>query len=509
MKASAKSEDGDAQMSLSDTETRSLAPFASQTGAAEMAASQTLSSLMVPSQHPHTHVPSQPRDHPSFSHSHSHSHASGSGVNFSWTGTSTVSANSGAGGLTEDEKKRQGRNGRVKLACAPCKASKTKCDLRRPCDRCIRTHRADECVDAAQKKRGRKSTAFYIRKRKEYQDGEFSPGGYDPDKRKKKRTSSSPKPPEHRIPPSISSSETSSSEGGDTQRAVDQVDAEPGGRNIEGVEMEEKEGDREKDKDSEKFDSPEPMALPSRGRPPRIKMKTKRFANPKGGKSKIREEPRERKEQPKRVMELISELAGACEVKEEAGKRSVILGEVLEYIRVLKKRVEDAEVGLGVSKSRFEELKQQHLAFSQLWETKLNEEKKKSQNLQELLSLREVELKSAKVPPSVNGDMTKLRDQVERLKAQISQKDSDLSTQAKAIAEYKDKLERQEAVLLEQKGQLSAIQTLGIPNLIQQLLNPDSLALSTALLQHSSAILGQFMAASGAQSLPRNSRTPA
>lgn len=45
---------------------------------------------------------------------------------------------------------------RVSHACATCKKSKTKCDNQRPCGRCVRTGKADCCVDSVHKKRGRK-----------------------------------------------------------------------------------------------------------------------------------------------------------------------------------------------------------------------------------------------------------------------------------------------------------------------------------------------------------------
>lgn len=45
---------------------------------------------------------------------------------------------------------------RVKFACSNCKVAKTKCDLKRPCCRCIRTGRALSCVNSVHKKRGRK-----------------------------------------------------------------------------------------------------------------------------------------------------------------------------------------------------------------------------------------------------------------------------------------------------------------------------------------------------------------
>jgi len=44
---------------------------------------------------------------------------------------------------------------RVKTACTSCKRSKTKCDRKRPCKRCVRRGRADSCVDSIHKKRGR------------------------------------------------------------------------------------------------------------------------------------------------------------------------------------------------------------------------------------------------------------------------------------------------------------------------------------------------------------------
>jgi hypothetical protein len=45
---------------------------------------------------------------------------------------------------------------RVHVACAPCKAAKARCDLARPCGRCVRFARVNQCIDCIQKKRGRK-----------------------------------------------------------------------------------------------------------------------------------------------------------------------------------------------------------------------------------------------------------------------------------------------------------------------------------------------------------------
>ena len=45
---------------------------------------------------------------------------------------------------------------RVKTACVNCKLAKTRCDNKRPCRRCVRTGRADTCIDSVHKTRGRK-----------------------------------------------------------------------------------------------------------------------------------------------------------------------------------------------------------------------------------------------------------------------------------------------------------------------------------------------------------------
>lgn len=43
----------------------------------------------------------------------------------------------------------------VLKACVSCKASHVACDVGRPCQRCVRLNKADTCVDAERKKRGR------------------------------------------------------------------------------------------------------------------------------------------------------------------------------------------------------------------------------------------------------------------------------------------------------------------------------------------------------------------
>ncbi|RUS21292.1 hypothetical protein BC938DRAFT_475445 [Jimgerdemannia flammicorona] len=43
----------------------------------------------------------------------------------------------------------------VLKACVSCKASHVACDIGRPCQRCVRLNKADTCVDAERKKRGR------------------------------------------------------------------------------------------------------------------------------------------------------------------------------------------------------------------------------------------------------------------------------------------------------------------------------------------------------------------
>lgn len=43
----------------------------------------------------------------------------------------------------------------VRKACVCCKASHVACDVHRPCHRCVRLNKADECRDAERKKRGR------------------------------------------------------------------------------------------------------------------------------------------------------------------------------------------------------------------------------------------------------------------------------------------------------------------------------------------------------------------
>ncbi|ORX54568.1 hypothetical protein DM01DRAFT_1374021 [Hesseltinella vesiculosa] len=43
----------------------------------------------------------------------------------------------------------------VRKACVACKQSHVACDVQRPCSRCVRLNKADSCVDAERKKRGR------------------------------------------------------------------------------------------------------------------------------------------------------------------------------------------------------------------------------------------------------------------------------------------------------------------------------------------------------------------
>ena len=43
----------------------------------------------------------------------------------------------------------------VRKACVSCKQSHVACDVQRPCARCVRLNKADTCVDAERKKRGR------------------------------------------------------------------------------------------------------------------------------------------------------------------------------------------------------------------------------------------------------------------------------------------------------------------------------------------------------------------
>jgi hypothetical protein len=45
---------------------------------------------------------------------------------------------------------------RVSRACGHCKKAKARCDLWRPCNRCVRSGRGESCVDSVPQKRGRK-----------------------------------------------------------------------------------------------------------------------------------------------------------------------------------------------------------------------------------------------------------------------------------------------------------------------------------------------------------------
>ncbi|KAJ3158128.1 hypothetical protein HDU86_003080 [Geranomyces michiganensis] len=50
----------------------------------------------------------------------------------------------------------------VHKACVSCKTSHVACDVTRPCQRCVRSGKADSCVDAERKKRGRPTTSHNV-----------------------------------------------------------------------------------------------------------------------------------------------------------------------------------------------------------------------------------------------------------------------------------------------------------------------------------------------------------
>ncbi|KAJ3155980.1 hypothetical protein HDU89_005543 [Geranomyces variabilis] len=50
----------------------------------------------------------------------------------------------------------------VHKACVSCKTSHVACDVTRPCQRCVRSGKADSCIDAERKKRGRPTTSHNV-----------------------------------------------------------------------------------------------------------------------------------------------------------------------------------------------------------------------------------------------------------------------------------------------------------------------------------------------------------
>ncbi|KAI9190301.1 hypothetical protein H9P43_001735 [Blastocladiella emersonii ATCC 22665] len=61
-------------------------------------------------------------------------------------------------------KRGRGGGGRDAIkACVHCKASHVGCDANRPCERCVRNGKADTCVDATRKKRGRPETTKEVK----------------------------------------------------------------------------------------------------------------------------------------------------------------------------------------------------------------------------------------------------------------------------------------------------------------------------------------------------------
>ncbi|KAI8373681.1 hypothetical protein BD560DRAFT_394024 [Blakeslea trispora] len=65
--------------------------------------------------------------------------------------TSTSSTSS----LSSSNDRGQSSQVYVRKACVSCKQSHVACDVQRPCARCVRLNKADTCVDAERKKRGR------------------------------------------------------------------------------------------------------------------------------------------------------------------------------------------------------------------------------------------------------------------------------------------------------------------------------------------------------------------
>ncbi|CEP19480.1 hypothetical protein [Parasitella parasitica] len=66
--------------------------------------------------------------------------------------SSSLSSNVAYGLHTNDNR---GAQVYVRKACVSCKQSHVACDVQRPCARCVRLNKADTCVDAERKKRGR------------------------------------------------------------------------------------------------------------------------------------------------------------------------------------------------------------------------------------------------------------------------------------------------------------------------------------------------------------------
>src|SRR5579883_2612013 len=142
-------EDSDAKMSTAEENSAFpqvgvRIPQPPSPGTAEIIAFQALSSLSATSTHT-----SPSRGYPSFlpnrnHHSEdpllgSHSHS----TNLSRSTSSAMEIDKDK--TTETEKKSPKKFTRVKIACSACKASKTKCDLERPCWRCHRLGRGHEC----------------------------------------------------------------------------------------------------------------------------------------------------------------------------------------------------------------------------------------------------------------------------------------------------------------------------------------------------------------------------
>ncbi|KAK4516845.1 uncharacterized protein ATC70_000170 [Mucor velutinosus] len=67
--------------------------------------------------------------------------------------SSSLSSNNTAYGLNASDNR--GAQVYVRKACVSCKQSHVACDVQRPCARCVRLNKADTCVDAERKKRGR------------------------------------------------------------------------------------------------------------------------------------------------------------------------------------------------------------------------------------------------------------------------------------------------------------------------------------------------------------------
>lgn len=518
-----KSEDSDIQMSAEGKEVFRVSP--PQVETSEMVAFQALSSLSsgVPLSRGYTNFLHnrnfQGLDHSHTHHSHTHPfphpQSRGSGANFNWSSPMAMSTDGDwmHGTSKADGKEKPEGFERVKIACSACKASKTKCDSgSRPCGRCVRLGRGDKCVDAIQKKRGRKRGEILNKgrgKKKKDSDELFHPNinYYASSKAKRRKKTSLPERVEegesesddinessspsqkHSEPLTISPTPRGKDEA-EGERTEEGADAEPGGRSM--ATEEEKDQQAQQDQRTDHGDELSERSL-------RIRTRTRKYER--------QAEPRKKGstsvggrggEKPESVRELLSGLAQECEIQGGVTKRAVVLDGALGYVKKLKGRVEGTEMELGILKSQYDELKSQETAFAQFCEGRLEEERKKNKDLETKLAAKENELSLAKSHPQAGSqEIQILRREVERQKEEIKKKELELGG-------YRVKFQEQEKTLLEQKGQFAALQVLGIPTLLQNLLSPSPFALA-ALAQQEVAVLGQLI--SSQSLLGQNSRS--